>query len=275
MKRGPGTILYWDLRWGFFGFLAKPRKSAIFSPQLARRLLGPFSGVSGVSRGFSPKPPQTPKTTPKPSKVLWGRFRGFQGFLGVLAQNPPKPPKLPPSLPKSSQSPVQTLADFAQTCTDFATSLQHVAQSAPNLHNMLHILHNMLHMSAQTCTTCCTCCTKFATTLGVVLKLVQHIYNVVHLLHNIHKHNAHHIEFVYNSFSTSVQNLHLHTICPMNPFEGKYPGGLVRQQPWPPSFACAKAETTVAGFLERQRLQFDMRAPLGRTSCFCIRTTVT
>jgi len=234
--------------------LAKPPKTAVFPPQAARRVWRLFSRVSGVSGGFKGFPPQTPKT-------------------------PPNPPKLPP---KSSQSPGGTLADFGRLSQDFDKPSQSPPKSCAdfgrlctNLHNMLHILHNMLHMSAQTCTTCCTCCTKFATTLGVVLKLVQHIYNVVHLLHNIHKHNAHHIEFVYNSFSTSVQNLHLHTICPMNPFEGKYPGGLVRQQPWPPSFACAKAETTVAGFLERQRLQFDMRAPLGRTSCFCIRTTVT
>jgi len=184
MKRGPGTILYWDLRWGFFGFLAKTRKSAVFPPPAARGLLGPFSGVSGVSRGFSPKPPQTPKTTPKPSKPPCGRFRGFQGFLGVLAQNPPKPPKLPPSLPKSSQSPVQTLADFGRLsqdfdkpATDFATSLQHVAQSAPNLHNMLHILHNMLHKS-------CRLCTNLHNMSAHVVQLLHNIHNTTHIISN-------------------------------------------------------------------------------------------
>ncbi len=55
----------------------------------------------------------------------------------------------------------------------------------------------------------------------------------------------------------------------------KYPSGPARWQPWPPSFACAKAVTTGAGFIERQRLQFDMIAPLGRNSCFCNETTVT
>jgi len=55
----------------------------------------------------------------------------------------------------------------------------------------------------------------------------------------------------------------------------KYPSGPARWQPWPPSSACAKAVTPGAGFLERQRLQFDMRAPLGRPSCFGNRTTVT
>ena len=57
--------------------------------------------------------------------------------------------------------------------------------------------------------------------------------------------------------------------------EIKYPSGPARWQPWPPSSACAKAVTPGAGFLERQRLQFDMRAPLGRPSCFGNRTTVT
>jgi len=122
MKRGPGTILYWDLRWGFFGFLAKPRKSAIFSPQLARRLLGPFSGVSGVSRGFSPKPPQTPKTPSKPS-----------------------------------QSPSKSYADFDRLCTNLHKLAQHAAHVAPSLqqlwgmcsklvqhiYNVVHLLHNI------------------------------------------------------------------------------------------------------------------------------------
>jgi hypothetical protein len=55
----------------------------------------------------------------------------------------------------------------------------------------------------------------------------------------------------------------------------KYPGGPVRQQPWPPSFAGTKAVTTGAGFIERQRLQLDMKVPLGGTSCFFKWTTVT
>jgi len=132
------------------------------------------------------------------------------------------------------------------------------------------------------CTTCQTCCNmcvhivqhavhvvRMCTCVWVCLQTcVVLLLQVVNMMCNIMQSN-------FNTITTSCTTFSLTTICPMNTFEGKYPGGLVRQQPWPPSFACAKAETTVAGFLERQRLQFDMRAPLGRTSCFCIRTTVT
>ncbi len=82
-----------------------------------------------------------------------------------------------------------------------------------------------------------------------------------------------HMHKTYARCSTSHTTFaHMIKLCADH---NKYPSGPARWQPWPPSFACAKAVTTGAGFIERQRLQFDMSAPLGRTSCFCNETTVT
>ena len=102
--------------------------------------------------------------------------------------------------------------------------------------------------------------------------MYMHMSCSVHQLYYV---TLHHINYnPLSSITTLISLTLLHTMIIATYTWKLSPAVRSAGQPLPPSFACAKAVTLGAGFIERQRLQLDMKSPLGGDSCFRIQTTI-